>query len=194
MEKQQDHLEKFILNNRPQFDEFELKADIWQKLEARLDSEVQMKPQKQVKVLPLVYFKRLAASFALILVCLASYHWYYNRQMEQNHVGLEQIVPELAEAEQFYMQEISTKQSALKHYDLKKYGMEKDFQREYHVLDSSYTELKKELYRSGSQEVVVGAMVENLQIRIELLNQQLAILAQIQEMQKGEKPKDSKDL
>jgi hypothetical protein len=53
-------------------------------------------------------------------------------------------------------------------------------------LDKAYKELKKEL-NTNSNELVISEMVRNLQIRIDLLNQQLEVLKQIEKMKEEQK-------
>ncbi|GAB2456167.1 hypothetical protein GCM10011375_04230 [Hymenobacter qilianensis] len=48
-----------------------------------------------------------------------------------------------------------------------------DWQRELAVLDSTYAQLKTELYRNPEPDMVLDAMNRNLQIRVDILNQQL---------------------
>jgi hypothetical protein len=48
-----------------------------------------------------------------------------------------------------------------------------DWQRELAVLDSTYAQLKTELYRNPEPDLVLDAMNRNLQIRVDILNQQL---------------------
>jgi hypothetical protein len=56
-----------------------------------------------------------------------------------------------------------------------------DWQRELASLDSTYRQLKVELYRNPEPEVVLEAMNRNLQIRLDILGQQARIREQVQE-------------
>jgi hypothetical protein len=61
----------------------------------------------------------------------------------------------------------------------------KDFANEINMLDSMYAVLKKDM-QNGNEENLVDAMILNLQLRIEILNQQLNIIQSI-ETRKNEK-------
>ncbi|MBC8081724.1 MAG: hypothetical protein H7Z21_00805 [Hymenobacter sp.] len=56
-----------------------------------------------------------------------------------------------------------------------------DWQRELASLDSTYHQLKVELYRNPEPDVVLEAMDRNLQIRLDILNQQTRSREQVQE-------------
>lgn len=56
-----------------------------------------------------------------------------------------------------------------------------DWQRELAGLDSTYQQLKQELYRNPEPAVVLEAMNRNLQIRLDILNQQTRTREQMQE-------------
>lgn len=56
-----------------------------------------------------------------------------------------------------------------------------DWQRELAGLDSTYRQLKQELYRNPEPTVVLDAMNRNLQIRLDILNQQTRSREQMQE-------------
>jgi hypothetical protein len=56
-----------------------------------------------------------------------------------------------------------------------------DWNRELTTLDSTYTQLKTELYRNPEPDVVLEAMNRNLQIRLDILNQQLRLQERMKE-------------
>ena len=99
-------------------------------------------------------------------------------------VDIAEISPDLLEAESFYTSLIDQKS---KEIDVKsrKYGLEEEFHAEIEVLDSLYLTLKNDL-KFGNEEVLVDAMILNLQLRIEILNQQLSIIQSIENRQKDE--------
>ena len=88
----------------------------------------------------------------------------------------------MAEVETYYLSVIQQKQKERSAYDLKKLGVAKDFSGELSKLDSSYVLLKKELSTNPNKQPVIDAMVQNLQIRISILNQQLEVLNRIKQV------------
>ncbi|WP_133271691.1 hypothetical protein [Hymenobacter radiodurans] len=67
-----------------------------------------------------------------------------------------------------------------------------DWQRELAVLDSTYAQLKTELYRNPEPDMVLDAMNRNLQIRVDILNQQLRTRERILEYH-AEEPEVAKN-
>ena len=67
-----------------------------------------------------------------------------------------------------------------------KYELGSDFLYEIDLLDSMYVVLKQDM-KNGNKENLADAMILNLQLRIEVLNQQLRIIQSIENKQKDEK-------
>ena len=68
----------------------------------------------------------------------------------------------------------------------KKYDLGDDFLDEIDKLDSMYAVLKQDM-KNGNEVNLIDAMILNLQLRIEILNQQLKIIQSIENSQKDEK-------
>lgn len=60
-------------------------------------------------------------------------------------------------------------------------GTANDWQKELAALDSTYQQLRLELHRNPEPDVVLDAMNRNLQIRLDILNQQLRTREQMQQ-------------
>ncbi len=187
-----DNLENFIKQNRNAFDE-EPPATLWNKIAEELAVPTR-KTAPIVQMMPVRSVWQIAAGFAALMVVGLALQWsYFSKQQGQlaalqTPPTVEQLVPELGEAEKFYAMQISQTQVALKKYqansgnqDLK---IDQEAMKELENLDKTYTELKKEFYTSGNQEAVVSALIQNLQLRLDLLTQQL------QALQKAEKAKN----
>ena len=67
-----------------------------------------------------------------------------------------------------------------------KFELGDDFLYEIDLLDSMYVVLKQDM-KNGNKENLADAMILNLQLRIEVLNQQLRIIQSIENKQKDEK-------
>jgi phage shock protein A len=61
-------------------------------------------------------------------------------------------------------------------------------------LDSSYNSLKKELPANPNREQLLEAMIQNLQLQTELLNQQLRIIKQIKQAKNKSHDNNSKTI
>jgi hypothetical protein len=100
-----DNLEKFIKQNKNAFDE-EPSAELWNKISGQLQTEKQ--PAKIVRMMPIQRVWQIAAGFAALLVFGLALQWLYFAKQNEGLTAfktpppVEQLVPELAEAEKFY--------------------------------------------------------------------------------------------
>lgn len=185
-----NNLEDFIRNNREAFDE-EPNSKVWEKLAQNLDQVA--KPT--IKVLPLRRVWQIAAMITLFFASILWAQWYYFAQKNaensfaKNQTEQEEnLSPELAEAERYYRGELMQKKLVLERFDIEEVEVKKDFENHMAELDTVYSQLKRELYENGGEnQHVVRAMIENLQIRIDLFNQQIQLLEQINKLKKGQK-------
>ncbi len=188
-----DKFEKYIRTHREVLDSEEPNDLLWEKIAAKLDEK--QSTHRQVRLVPISRLWQMAAVFTGLIMCMIAFQIYYNTQNRQktvakienaSNISLESIYPELAEAEQFYFMQIEQKRQELKKYHLE--GSKTDDETEAYLseLDKAYKELKKEL-NTNSNELVISEMVRNLQIRIDLLNQQLEVLKQIEKMKEEQK-------
>jgi phage shock protein A len=69
----------------------------------------------------------------------------------------------------------------------------KEFSAEIAKMDSTYNRLNRDLATSPNQERVLRAMIRNLQIQSEILNQQLEVIEQINQTKK-EQSNDTKNI
>jgi septal ring factor EnvC (AmiA/AmiB activator) len=178
-----DELERFIAANREEIGKIQPSPQNWAKLEKRLA------PPTEVRMVPLRRVWQVAAAVALILTSFFAWKLSNLQPQPQIQVSIDwrSLAPELASAEQYYVQQIHQKLSEVKQYAPEKYGIDpKALETEIAQLDSVYQQMGKDLIESQSDQRVVGAMIENLQIRIEILNRQLQILEQLQKVQKVE--------
>ena len=175
----EDKLKKFVQTHRDAFDSFEPRADLWQDISRELN-----RPPIR-KVIPL--YQRPVWRYAAAVVVLVSVGiglFKYGQHTAQLSIAppLAAIAPEMAEVENYYLSVINEKKRERSAFDLKKLGVEKDFSGEISKLDSSYVQLKKELYTNPNKQPVIDAMVQNLQIRIGILNQQLEVLSRVKQV------------
>ena len=193
-------VEQFIEDNKSFLDTEEPPAGLWDRIDDELSSEevktskiVEMTPKKSVSI-KVVW--QMAASFLLLLIsALFFQHWYLNNNTETTAeaptITIEEqianIAPELVEAESYYSQQISQKLVQLRSMDLADTGIDlKGFEEEIASLDKVYAQMKTDLVDSQANERVLQAMIENLQIRMELLNRQLQILEKVNQLKTDE--------
>ncbi len=182
--KMKEKLENFIKDNRNDFDQFEPPADLWAKIEKQLDERQigisQNKTEKRERVVRLSFLLKLAAS---IIPILFAGIWFYQYQFRQSSY-LSNIDPQLAQQQVHYASLIEVKRSELKRIEKEEPQLYQEFSEEIKKMDVNFQKLKQDLPASPNQEETVKAMIQNLQIQIELLNQQLEIIQQINQLKK----------
>jgi transaldolase len=92
--------------------------------------------------------------------------------------------PALIEAEGYYMSLISQMSEEITTYGQNDYS-DPQFKQDMNRLDSVYQTLKQDLVL-GNEQSIVDAMIQNLQLRIEVLNNQLEIIQSIEQFKKEE--------
>jgi len=182
-----ERLESFVRNNRKDFDQFEPPADLWNKIEKQLDekkigikSAIGLKKERVVRV---SFLLKVAAT---IVPLLFAGLWFYQFQFKQS-TDLSNIDPQLAKQQIHYASLIEIKRSELKLIEKEEPHLFQEFSSEIKKMDASYQKLKNDLPASPNQEETVKAMIRNLQIQTELLNQQLLIIQQINQIKKEQK-------
>ena len=97
-----------------------------------------------------------------------------------------QLTTAVRRMETYYAAQIKEREGGLRQLEAETTGAgapSADWQRELTSLDSTYRQLKLELYRNPEPDVVLEAMNRNLQIRLDILNQQTHSREQVQEYQ-----------
>lgn len=165
-----DNLEQFIKSEREAFDHKEPREKLW----ARIESGMDPKQDRWVWIWK-------AAVLVLIPLCgFLLWERGQNDQLAQEMPGSDIYVdPEFEETELYYSQLISQKQVTIDHFEIDDPLIKESFRLDIAALDTLYLDLKTEFIET-SNSAVLEAMVSNLQLRMELLNQQLMILEKIE--------------
>ena len=168
-----DKLEKFVRENRVAFDDKTPPNLVWEGIEARLNQQVAT--ETTTKIIPLrsrLYQYTKIAAVALLLLTIGGFlgsYWTSQKQAEQLSFGA--INEEYQELETFYSEQVNLQMT-----QLKKYRIDESLMNDIKELDASFSELKKELKTSGKEadnEVIINAMIENYQSKIDILERVL---------------------
>ncbi|MBX2840567.1 MAG: hypothetical protein KTR26_02255 [Flammeovirgaceae bacterium] len=194
-----NNLSSTIDKNREKFDDFEPQKDLWEKIESGLEKHEETKLKvtsrnSEPKMVPIKVVWQVAASFLVIIMTIIGFQFIENTlsdlkfsQSKSSEINLSEISPDLYEAEIYYTSLIEKSQNQISKYDLKKLGLETGFGNDIDHLDSMYSQMKDDLVESQGSEKVISALVENLQLRIEILRRQLEIIEQIERYRNNEK-------
>lgn len=175
-----DKLEKFVKENRAAFDDKRPPVDVWHNINDQLENS-------EVPTIPIsTYLWRAAA-----IVLFAAVVWLLvdrsdrNDSFTQSEAFINENEIAFNDVETFYIKEIETKQNLIVQFVADNPEMDRDLLVEIDQLDSTYQMLKSTA-EGGQSEKIIDAMVLNLQMRIDILNQQLEVLEKIKSIKENE--------
>lgn len=170
-----DDLEKFIEKNRQEFDELSPVPDDWSAVSEAIQSN-------KGHASHLIFWKVAAAVLLILCVGLV-----LDRQVFKDSETVELAYnQELKEVETYYMQLIQTKRQMLEQDSSLVEFEHAELFEELDQLDLMYGQLKQDLLKHQDDDRLIGAMVENLRMRVKILNKQLEIIERLKNYQKDE--------
>lgn len=186
-------LEEFINTNRDNFDSEVPASKIWEKVQ-------QDAFKKKNKVHHMFSLRNIAAAVATIAIGITIFLVVENNQLkrdltasqqkkEQQKQQLENTNPNYDQEINQFIQLVAVKQtqlSTIKHEYPKLYN---EFVTDINELNKEYKELKSELTQVPEQEMILDAMIQNLRLQAELLNEQLSIIQQLKNSKKHKNEK-----
>lgn len=180
-----DKLKQFIGDHRNQFDD-ELPGDsVLQKILVQLPGQAPVRSMGRNA-------RRLAAVAAILVAVAACIYFLLPAKSETEPPVTRQTVPAPPDqdlptdplfAKQFiqYREMIGLRQSELKQLEKEYPQLYSQFVTDMNELDSSYRALKLKLPANPNRELLLEAMLQNLQLQSELLSRQLIIIKEIKQ-------------
>lgn len=184
-------LEKFIGDHRNEFDDRIPSDKVWENLASGL---VPQKPQQQKK--SILRFLNKWSIAAAVLVSVGITTFLVMNTTKNNTVDvagvtkidtatdISAIAPEYAPEVNEFAKLVVLKQEELKALAPEQPELYRRFTTDINQLDSSYKSLKNQLGATPNREVLIEAMIQNLQLQLNVLNQQLNIINQIKNSKK----------
>jgi hypothetical protein len=191
--------EKFIRKNRGDFDDESPSGDVWKKIEKTI------RVKKDPKRFTIRDIYKWSAAAAIFFIALTSVYFLVIKEyshetqsvktndkqslsLPENFNGIDaQYAVEMKEASL----QIEQRQQELKAAVANDPALYKKFQEDLNTLDSSYRMLRDKADQSINRDVIIKAMIQNLQLQSELLGRQLMI---IHEFKTTKTSKNEKDL
>ncbi len=173
-------LKKFIWDNRAAFDDEIPSGEVWQNVEAAFT------PKKKKKfILTPLYKWSMAAAAVLIIASGVYFFMHKNKDTATEYAAVKPALDTIAaidapEVNQFAKM-IALKQEELRSLAKDQPELYQRFTKDIDQLDSSYNILKKQLSATPNRELLLEAMIQNLQLQLNVLNQQLNIINQIKQ-------------
>lgn len=183
-------LEDFIRANKDEFNELEPRNSMWNKIEDQLNFADEAPKKREARTFSLNFVLRMAA---IIVMVMGTGFILYLRNEKNNKLNLAAINPVYAKEQVQYASLVKQKRSELKQLTKSDPQLYQEFSSEIAQMDSTYKKLNHELATSPNQERVLRAMIRNLQVQTEVLNQQLQAIEQYNQF-KEEQKNDTKDI
>jgi cell division protein FtsB len=177
-------LEDFMRANKEEFDDLEPSADLWLRIEKHLPAEGALPKKREAKMFSLNFVMRVAAS---VIIVMGIGFALYLRYEKKGGIDYAAINPTYAKQQIQYTSLVETKRNELKTIEKSDPELYKEFSSEIARMDSTYKKLNNDLINSPNQERVLRAMIRNLQIQTEVLNQQLNVIEQFKQMKKEQR-------
>ncbi|MBE9468613.1 MAG: hypothetical protein IMY72_09905 [Bacteroidetes bacterium] len=163
-----DKLEKIIINNRNSFDNLEPNDEHLERLEARLNNF------NKNNNYSFAYF--LKAASVTILIAISSL-FIYNNLKPGNTKTLSNISPEYHDVETYYLAQVNSKIKQINNINFQDNNSQKELlKKEFTGLNSIYINLQKELKTNPNDKRVINAIINNYQMKIDILSNILDFL------------------
>ena len=183
------NLEKFVNRNRSEFDTEHPSNDVWKKIEQTIPVK-----KKEAKLFSLRDIYKFSAAAAVLCIVLTSVYFIYIRSQKndsapvaeagKNVSPLKGITPEYAAEAKQVFNAIETRQEELKEATADNPELYKQFLSDLQLLDSTYNMLQRQAAQTANKDVIMKAMLQNLQLQAELLYRQLMITNDIKKQTK----------
>ena len=193
-ENNSKNIERFIRDNREAFDHMEPSPALWDKVGQAIGEE-----KKNTTRVVRMSWARWAVAATLFLALAGTVSYMLLREpvidtqiaktpeVKQNSVIepvdtiVSQIDPQYAKLVSQFTEVIETKQAELRKLEKDDPALYKQFSGDIYKLDSAYQVLRSTLNANPNTEQLLQAMISNLQMQIDLLNQQLSIIKKIKD-------------
>ena len=163
--KKQDRLEKFVNENRHEFDQLEPSDRIWEAISGQLNEEPKHKKGK------FAWMKIAAVLVLALAIPTIVYQVKFSEQKQSaKAVQVDPEVQELIEAEAFYAQEVSGKLAEIQKCYKVHPELKLEIEGDLNELESMYLSLKGDLKENISNKEVIEAMIENNRNRMKLVD------------------------
>jgi hypothetical protein len=181
-----DHLEKYILEHRAQFDDQEPDPALWDKIG---------KPEGRVVRLNWRKIAWQAAAAVALFVASYFFHDYMAGTKGSEEPGFmaaapgeegSPIVRELIEAEAYYTSQINLRKDEVFSLTAGYPEVQQEISLELDEMDKVFEELKDDLRDNAANEEVIEAMIQNYRLKLDILEEMLYRLKQAKQPQKEE--------
>lgn len=193
-------IEEFIRENRNEFDTEEPSPELWNRLHQQINEGKNSSPVFRMSTIRWVSAAAVLIFFGMAAGYLfkANYDKPASDSFAKQNIGSTQIISEInpvyAKQVDYLTELITLKQAELKQIEKDQPELYQKFYSDVLKLDSSYNSLQKQLPLNPNREQLLEAMIQNLGLQTELLNQQLMIIKKIKQQKNSDNGNDSETI
>lgn len=164
-----DNLEKFISDNKSEFNIDAPSDKMWLNIENKLKSK-----KKKAR------FKSLSVAASLLIV-FASSMFLVQMKTNTNTINTADVIvnKEVLTAQAQFSSLIEIKRSEINQYKNSQPDLVAELDKQLKDLQANYNMLVPQLKDDNKKEIIVQALIENLQLQLEILNRSLEIIQNI---------------
>ncbi|MEI9956887.1 MAG: hypothetical protein WDM90_11420 [Ferruginibacter sp.] len=188
-------LEKFIGDHRNEFDDAVPSNKVWENIAGGFEQ----KKEKKAILAPM--YKWSIAAALVITAGVTIFLMLNNKKVTPDNIAsakidtinndINTVAPEYAPQVNEFAKMVLLKQEELKALAPEQPALYQKFSTDINQLDSSYKSLKNQLSTTPNRDMLIEAMIQNLQLQLNVLNQQLNIINQIKQSKKNNHEKSS---
>lgn len=197
-----NRIEDFIHSHRDEFDSEVPSSQVWNQVNEQLCGN------NKNRVITFQWIRWSAAAAILVLLGVGVWYQLSSHSTSTSEIAeaknlsptagdsilLNEINPVYAREVFHFTQLIELKQAELKQLENENPELYHQFINDINKLDSSYNRLKQELPANANREQLLEAMIRNLQVQMDLLNQQLQIIQLIKQSKNKSNEINSKSI
>ena len=165
-----DSLEKFVQEHREEVDRHEPPGGLWKRVEKRLHHKQRGKYG--------IYYRIAASLFIIIGAAILVMQRHVKKPIETPADTIA-VATEIKEAQAYYASVVETKRAELKQFGNDYPDLFRDFNGELDTLNVAFANLETEYRVTNGNEAVMQALMQNMQLQVELLNRQIQIIQDI---------------
>ena len=166
-------IEEIIIKNKESFEE-NLPTNLWSKIDEKLPKE-----KKKLDFFKNYQLIKIAAG---IFICLSIGYFFGKKSLnDSKYKAYESIDPLFSKSLVNYQELVEDKKEDLESLIVKSPDLLQSFNSDFDTLKEDFNSLKAQLPNNPNQKQLLEAMIQNLQLQIELLNKQLEIAEKLKE-------------
>lgn len=169
-----EDFDKFIEQNRDEFDVMEPSAGVWDRIEKKTN-KVTNRTHKTVRLNWIKIVSNVAAGVAIFIASYLFHEWNSKdapvpaQAVASTQDSIPQLFKEFTETEAFFVSQVNGKLDEIHKYQEEYPELIEEILSDFKALDVEYNNLKKDLHDNASNQAIIQAMVQNQRIKLDIL-------------------------